>query len=58
MLYNLQKNYMKKVYDRSKMQHKDGILRFKWGDYPAIGINHFEQRRDERTKGNKTQIFE
>jgi len=48
---------MKKEYDKSKMQHKDGILRFEWGVYPAIGIDHFEQRRDERTKTNKTDIF-
>lgn len=40
------------------MQHKDGILRFDWGDYPAIGIDHFEQRRDERTKSNETDIFD
>ena len=45
-------------YDRSKMQHKDNILRFEWGDYPAIGIKHFEERRDERTKTNSTDIFD
>jgi len=49
---------MRPDYDRSKMQHKKGILRFEWGDYPAIGIDHFEQRRDERTKSDGTDIFE
>lgn len=48
----------KQPYDRSKMQHKDNILRFEWGDYPAIGIKHFEERRDERTKSNSTDIFD
>ena len=47
-----------KVYDRSVMQHKDNILRFEWGDYPAIGIKHFEERRDERTKSSGTDIFD
>jgi hypothetical protein len=46
------------TYDRSKMQHKDNILRFQWGDYKAIGIKHFEERRDERTKTNETDIFD
>ena len=45
-------------YDRSKMQHKENILRFEWGDYPAIGIKHFEERRDERTKPEGTDIFD
>ena len=49
---------MTKGYDKSKMQHKEGILRFQWGDYPAIGIKHFEQRRDERTKSEGTNIFD
>jgi hypothetical protein len=48
----------KQPYDRSKMQHKDNILRFQWGDYKAIGIKHFEERRDERTKRNGTDIFD
>lgn len=46
------------AYDRSKMQHKEDILRFQWGDYPAIGIKHFEERRDERIKSNGTDIFD
>jgi hypothetical protein len=46
------------TYDRSKMQHKEKILRFQWGDYKAIGIKHFEDRRDERTKNDKTDIFD
>jgi len=46
------------AYDRSKMQFKKGILRFEWGDFPAIGIKHFEERRDERTKTNGTDIFD
>jgi hypothetical protein len=45
-------------YDRSKMQHKKDILRFEWGDFPAIGIKHFEERRDERTKPEGTDIFD
>jgi hypothetical protein len=49
---------MNSEYDRSKMQHKDNILRFEWGDFPAIGIKHFEERRDERTKQNSTDIFD
>lgn len=49
---------MRDDYDKSKMQYKEGILRFQWGDYPAIGIDHFEQRRDERTKSNGTDIFD
>ena len=49
---------MNPIYDRSKMQHKKDILRFEWGDYPAIGIDHFEQRRDERTKSDGTDIFD
>lgn len=46
------------AYDRSKMQSKKGILRFEWGEYPAIGIQHFEERRDERTKTEGTDIFD
>lgn len=38
------------------MQYKNDILRFTWGDYPAIGIKHFEDRRNERFK-NGTNIF-
>ncbi len=45
-------------YDKSKMQHKDNILRFEFGEYPGIGIKHFEERRDERTKANSTEIFD
>ena len=37
-------------YDKSKMQSKNGILQFQFGEYPAIGILHFEERRDERTR--------
>jgi len=48
----------KKEYDRSIMQHKEDILRFEWGNYPAIGIKHFEERRDERTKSGGTDIFD
>ncbi len=40
------------------MQHKENILRFQWGDFKAIGIKHFEERRDERTKTNGTDIFD
>lgn len=40
------------------MQHKENILRFQWGDFPAIGIKHFEERRDERTKTDGTDIFD
>lgn len=45
-------------YDRSKMQFKKDILRFEWGEYPAIGIKHFEERREERTKPSGTDIFD
>jgi hypothetical protein len=44
-------------YDKTKMQKKEDILRFTFGEYPAIGILHFEARRDERTKANTTDIF-
>jgi len=54
----LKKSTEMKEYDKSKMQHKDGILRFQWGNYPAIGIDHFEKRRDERTKQKGTDIFD
>jgi hypothetical protein len=55
---NDKRHNQKKEYDRSVMQHKDNILRFEWGDFPAIGIKHFEERRDERTKRNGTDIFD
>jgi hypothetical protein len=52
------KNKPRQPYDKSRMQHKEEILRFQWGDFPAIGIKHFEERRDERTKRNGTDIFD
>lgn len=53
-----QKNNATRPYDKSKMQYKDNILRFQWGDFKAIGIKHFEERRDERTKKDGTDIFD
>jgi hypothetical protein len=47
-----------RTYDKSKMQNKDNILRFQWGQYKAIGIKHFEERRDERIKTSGTDIFD
>lgn len=50
-------NKLSRAYDRNKMQQKKNILRFQWGAFPAIGIQHFEVRRDERIKSCKTNIF-
>ncbi|MBP9151289.1 MAG: hypothetical protein KBF73_03310 [Flavobacteriales bacterium] len=39
------------------MNHKKNILQFQFGELKAIGMNHFEQRRGERTKATGTDIF-
>lgn len=54
----MNKRKSEQPYDKSKMQHKENILRFQWGDFKAIGIKHFEERRDERTKISGTDIFD
>lgn len=44
-------------YDKAEMHYKDDILTFSFGEYPAIGNNHFEIRRNQRTKTHTTDIF-
>ena len=39
------------------MIYNQDILQFQFGDFKAIGMNHFEQRRAVRTRAIKTDLF-
>lgn len=39
------------------MIYNQDILQFQFGDFKAIGMNHFEERRAVRTRTTKTDLF-
>ena len=43
--------------DKTKMTYRDGVWEYQFGDYRAIEGRHHEDRRDERIKSGKHNIF-